>query len=214
MFEANRAIVIRKAHETDIKSIIPIENAEEYLLNRVGDVLLIHDGLGHKVVTDGEFEKTYEVVRTKAPWMDVILKSEEKTAENGYAQVKRGGLQWGKDKNFIPKAEDVEEKPNQTYGEPIRTTHHKTDMLALEITEANYSIAAALLPQNFTTIDPKEVEGYFVVINDRMVSIDDRGVSTSVCLNNWACHPDIFHDIFIAIDFAYGDFLYCYREGK
>ncbi|WBF79125.1 hypothetical protein SEA_HANKLY_81 [Arthrobacter phage Hankly] len=214
MFEANRAIVIRKAHDTNIKSIIPIENAEEYLLNRIGDILLIHDGLGHKVVTDGEFEKTYEVVRTKAPWMDVILKSEEKTAENGYAQVKRGGLQWGKDKNFIPKAENVEEKPNQTYGEPIRTTHHKTDMLALEITEANYSIAAALLPQNFTTIDPKEVEGYFVVINDRMVSIDERGISTAVGLNNWACHPDIFHDIFIAVDFAYGDFLHCYREGK
>ncbi|ASR84660.1 hypothetical protein PQB76_gp081 [Arthrobacter phage Cheesy] len=192
MFVANRAIVIRKDHATDIKAVIPIENAEEYLLNRVGDVLLIQDGLGHKAVTDGEFEESYDIIKINSPWMFVEAKSEEK-----------------------PKSEKVEEKPtNQTYSKPVRTKHHKTDMLALEITEENYSVAAALLQQNFTTINPKEVIGYFVVINDRMVSIDDRGVSTSTSLNNWACHPDIFHDLFIAVDFAYGDFLHCYREGK
>ncbi|ASR80137.1 hypothetical protein PQB77_gp78 [Arthrobacter phage Correa] len=321
MFVANRAIVIRKDHATDIKAVIPIENAEEYLLNRVGDVLLIQDGLGHKVVTDGEFESTYDVVKISSPWMfvkpreaksvnandikiqpsetyralpilpetlellkatkaDVVWESlfydranwvvfepnckdwsivseerfdqtytaidaskvnshewelytkkapnrlldivdeiienypdEAKTAENGYAQAMNGRPKWGVDKNFIPEPETTEEK-TESYGKAIRTKHHKTDTLALEITEENYAIAAAFLPQKFTTVNPKEVVGYFVIINDRMISIDDRGISTAVGMNNWACHPDIFHDTFIAVDFAYGDFLHCYRENK
>lgn len=214
-----RAIVIRKAHSDQIKSAIPIENAEKYLLSNVGDVLVIEDGRRHKVLTDGQFESLYEVLAPKAPWI-LIKPREFKPAvdPNKDEELKQMNVEANKeteDKIF----DDINKLswPKDTPTDPriTRTTHNKTEMLTLEITEGNYSVAAGLLPQGFTTIPVKDVIGYFVVINDRCMQIDTHsGMVESVGMRNYAVHPDIFHDMFIAVDFAYGDFIHCRRDTK
>lgn len=204
-----QAIVIRKSNADEIKAIIPIEDAEAMLLNHVGDILVLKENRTHEVITDGHFDSLYKVKGHVGPWMYLKRKDlapNTKRHLEGFPAVPDEDEQL-KQMNSEVAAEEKEFKVTQT-------THNKTDMLALEITEENYSIAAAFLPQGFTTIPVKNVIGYFVVLNERKVQIEvDTGMVAGVAIGNLVVHPDIFHDIYIAVEFAgHGDFLKCRKE--
>lgn len=198
-----RAIIIRKSNETEIKTILPVEDAEGLLFTCVGDIIVIKEDRTHEVHTQKHFQSLYDVYATSGSWMLISrreFKPEETHDQDLPPNVKR-------------RLEGISEPAEERKFEVTRTTHNKTDMLALEITEENYSIAAGFLPQGFTSIPVEEVIGYFVVINERKVRVNlDTGVVENVGVGNLVIHPDIFHDIYIGTEFEYGDFIKCRKE--